>query len=124
MWQDQSLAIKADAFNLFKVSLFLIPLPLVFNSGNHFDFFVIDQGRGQKEMQWPAWASGACIMSIFRDTQRCTEWGGFNAQVFVANKDRPDDITTILLSNQQKLLRFLTEFKVEKADKGMGGVVS
>ena len=38
----------------------------------------------------------------------------------MANKDRPDDITIILLSNQQKLLRFLTEFKVEKADKGTG----
>ena len=124
MSQDQSMAIKAEAFNLFKVRLFPIALPLVFNSGNRFDFFVIDEGPGQKEMQWPAWVSGACIMSIFQDTQRCTEWGDFNAQVFVANKDRPDDITTILLSNQQKLLRFLTEFKVEKADKGMYSVVS
>ena len=61
------------------------------------------------------------------DTQHCTEWCGFNPQVFVANKDRPDDITTILMSNQQKLIHFLTEFKVEKVekvDKGMGSVVS
>lgn len=122
MSQDQSMAIKAEAFNLFKVRLFRIPL--VFKSGIHFDFFFTDQGHKQNEMQWPARVSGACIMSIFQDTQHWTEWGGFNAQVFVANKDRPDDITIILLSNQQKLLRFLTEFKVEKVDKGMDSVVS
>ena len=49
VWQDQSMAIKAEAFNLFKVRRF--PIPLVFNSDNRFDFFVIDQGWSQKEIQ-------------------------------------------------------------------------
>jgi hypothetical protein len=55
------------------------------------------------------------VMNLLRSSSRSIQHEAFHVfKVFVANPRKPDDIKSILISNREKLLRFLKQFLEEK----------
>ena len=55
------------------------------------------------------------VMNLLRSSSRSIQHEAFHVfKVFVANPRKPDDIKSILVSNRDKLLRFLTAFLEER----------
>jgi len=55
------------------------------------------------------------VMNLLRSSSRSIQHEAFHVfKVFVANPRKPDDIKSILVSNRDKLLRFLSQFLEER----------
>ncbi|XP_022135653.1 putative MO25-like protein At5g47540 [Momordica charantia] len=58
-------------------------------------------------------------MNLLRDPNKTIQRDAFDVfKLFVANKNKPPDITGVLVANRTKLLRVLSDLKLEKEDEG------
>ncbi|KAI4308473.1 hypothetical protein L6164_031549 [Bauhinia variegata] len=58
------------------------------------------------------------LMNLFRDSNKAIHIEAFHVfKLFVANQNKPPEIVGVLVSNRSKLLRFLGDLNVEKADE-------
>ncbi|XP_004144537.2 putative MO25-like protein At5g47540 [Cucumis sativus] len=59
------------------------------------------------------------LMNLLRDPNKAIQRDAFDVfKLFVANKNKPPEITSVLVANRTKLLRFLDDLKPEKANEG------
>ena len=65
------------------------------------------------------------IMNLLRAKSRSIQFEAFHVfKVFVANPRKPDVVTGILISNRDKLLRFLTLFLQERGARRLRGCLA
>eukprot|EP00897_Mesotaenium_endlicherianum_P000095 jgi/Mesen1/10086/ME000074S09425 len=58
------------------------------------------------------------MMNLLKESSKSIQLEAFHIfKVFVANEDKPPEIAQILASNKDKLLRFLTNYNLDKEDK-------
>ncbi|KAC9287750.1 hypothetical protein E3N88_46041 [Mikania micrantha] len=58
------------------------------------------------------------LMNLLRDSNKTIQLQAFHVfKLFPANQNKPQDIVNVLVANRSKLLRFLSEFTLEKADE-------
>ncbi|KAJ7964737.1 putative Calcium-binding protein [Quillaja saponaria] len=58
------------------------------------------------------------LMNLLRDSNKTIQLETFHVfKLFVANQNKPPEIVSILVTNRSKLLRFLGDFKIDKADE-------
>lgn len=58
------------------------------------------------------------LMNLLRDQSKAIQVEAFHVfKLFVLNKEKPPEISAILHTNRNKLLRFLKDFTVDKEDK-------
>ncbi|XP_038887041.1 putative MO25-like protein At5g47540 isoform X2 [Benincasa hispida] len=59
------------------------------------------------------------LMNLLRDPNKTIQRDAFDVfKLFVANKNKPPEITSILVANRTKLLRFLNDLKPDKVNEG------
>ncbi|XP_050205680.1 putative MO25-like protein At5g47540 [Mercurialis annua] len=57
------------------------------------------------------------LMNLFRDSKKTIQLETFHVfKLFVANQSKPPEIIGVLVTNRDKLLRFLGEFNIDKDD--------
>ncbi|XP_021739578.1 putative MO25-like protein At5g47540 [Chenopodium quinoa] len=58
------------------------------------------------------------LMNLLRESSKPIQLEAFHIfKLFAANKNKSPDITTILIANRSKLLRFFSNFKLDKEDQ-------
>ncbi|XP_021759075.1 putative MO25-like protein At5g47540 [Chenopodium quinoa] len=58
------------------------------------------------------------LMNLLRESSKPIQVEAFHIfKLFAANKNKPPDITTILIANRSKLLRLFSNFKLDKEDQ-------
>ncbi|XP_072972355.1 putative MO25-like protein At5g47540 [Typha angustifolia] len=58
------------------------------------------------------------LMNLLRESSKNIQIEAFHVfKLFAANKNKPPEIATILVTNRSKLLRFLAGFKIDKEDE-------
>ncbi|XP_057529386.1 putative MO25-like protein At5g47540 isoform X1 [Amaranthus tricolor] len=58
------------------------------------------------------------LMNLLRETSKPIQIEAFHVfKLFAANRNKPPDITNILIVNRSKLLRFFGDFKLDKEDE-------
>ncbi|KAG6750125.1 hypothetical protein POTOM_047206 [Populus tomentosa] len=58
------------------------------------------------------------LMNLFRDSNKTIQLDTFHVfKLFVANKKKPPEIISVLVTNRSKLLRFLGDFSIDKEDE-------
>ncbi|KAH6822698.1 Mo25 family protein [Perilla frutescens var. hirtella] len=58
------------------------------------------------------------LMNLLRETHKCIQIDAFHVfKLFVANQNKPTDITNILCANRAKLVRFFDGFNTDKEDE-------
>lgn len=58
------------------------------------------------------------LMNLLRDPNKSIQRDGFDVfKLFVANKNKPPEITSVLVANRTKLLRFLDDLKPDKVNE-------
>ncbi|KAJ6723795.1 CALCIUM-BINDING PROTEIN 39-RELATED [Salix koriyanagi] len=58
------------------------------------------------------------LMNLFRDSNKTIQLDTFQVfKLFVANKNKPPEIISVLVTNRSKLLRFLGDFSIDKEDE-------
>lgn len=58
------------------------------------------------------------LMNLLRETHKCIQIDAFHVfKLFVANQNKPTDITNILCANRSKLVRFFDGFNSDKDDE-------
>uniref|UniRef100_A0A453IW64 MO25-like protein n=1 Tax=Aegilops tauschii subsp. strangulata TaxID=200361 RepID=A0A453IW64_AEGTS len=58
------------------------------------------------------------LMNLLRDPSQPIQVEAFHIfKLFTANKNKPRDITSILVANKSKIIRFLNAFTLEKEDR-------
>ncbi|OMO94364.1 Armadillo-like helical [Corchorus capsularis] len=58
------------------------------------------------------------MMNLLRDSKKAIKLDTFHVfKLFVANQNKPPEISSILVSNRSKLLRFFDEFTIDKEDE-------
>lgn len=58
------------------------------------------------------------LMNLFRESSKNIQLDAFHVfKLFAANKNKPPEIVNILVANRNKLLRFLSAFKLDKEDE-------
>ncbi|KAG6748733.1 hypothetical protein POTOM_048666 [Populus tomentosa] len=58
------------------------------------------------------------LMNLFRDSNKTMQLDTFHVfKLFVANKKKPPEIISVLVTNRSKLLRFLGDFSIDKEDE-------
>ncbi|KAJ6680546.1 PROTEIN putative-RELATED [Salix purpurea] len=60
------------------------------------------------------------LMNLFRDSNKTIQLDTFSSvqgSLFVANKNKPPEIVSVLVTNRSKLLRFLGDFSIDKEDE-------
>ncbi|MCO5566743.1 hypothetical protein L7F22_020423 [Adiantum nelumboides] len=58
------------------------------------------------------------LMDLLREPSKNIQVESFHVfKIFVANQHKPPEIVSILLANRNKLLRFFSDFKTDKADE-------
>ncbi|KAL0560160.1 hypothetical protein IC582_000554 [Cucumis melo] len=59
------------------------------------------------------------LMNLLRDPNKAIQRDAFDVfKLFVANKNKPPEITSVLVANRTKLLRFLNDLKSDKVNEG------
>ncbi|KAK6259561.1 Mo25-like - like 1 [Theobroma cacao] len=58
------------------------------------------------------------MMNLLRDSKKTIKLDTFHVfKLFVANQNKPPEIISILVTNRSKLLRFFSEFNIDKEDE-------
>ncbi|KAJ6343313.1 hypothetical protein OIU76_005119 [Salix suchowensis] len=58
------------------------------------------------------------LMNLFRDSNKTIQLDTFQVfKLFAANKNKPPEIISVLVTNRSKLLRFLGDFSIDKEDE-------
>ncbi|KAH7576653.1 hypothetical protein JRO89_XS01G0125000 [Xanthoceras sorbifolium] len=58
------------------------------------------------------------LMNLLRDSNKTIKFESFHVfKLFVANQHKPPEITRVLVTNRNKLLRFFADFTLEKANE-------
>ncbi|RWW45106.1 hypothetical protein BHE74_00049087 [Ensete ventricosum] len=58
------------------------------------------------------------LMNLLRESSKNIQIEAFHVfKLFAANQNKPLEITSILVTNKDKLLRFLKDFKIDKEDE-------
>ncbi|KAL2944905.1 hypothetical protein RDABS01_033252 [Bienertia sinuspersici] len=58
------------------------------------------------------------LMNLLREPSKPIQLEAFQVfKLFAANKNKPPEITNILIANRSKLLRFFGNFKLDKEDE-------
>ncbi|CAL9065205.1 putative MO25-like protein At5g47540 [Musa acuminata AAA Group] len=58
------------------------------------------------------------LMNLLRESSKNIQIEAFHVfKLFAANQNKPPEITSILVTNKDKLLRFLKDFKIDKEDE-------
>ncbi|KAG8660025.1 hypothetical protein MANES_02G106400v8 [Manihot esculenta] len=55
------------------------------------------------------------LMNLFRDSKKTIQVDAFHVfKLFIANQSKPPEIVSVLFTNKSKLLRFLSDFTIDK----------
>ncbi|PWA54349.1 mo25-like protein [Artemisia annua] len=58
------------------------------------------------------------LMNLLRDSNKSIQVEAFHVfKLFVANQKKPSEIVSVLIANRSKLIRFFSDFTLEKADE-------
>ncbi|KAG5232050.1 MO25 protein [Salix suchowensis] len=58
------------------------------------------------------------LMNLFRDSNKTIQLDTFQVfKLFAANKNKPPEIISVLVTNRSKILRFLGDFSIDKEDE-------
>ncbi|GKA86629.1 putative MO25-like protein [Tanacetum coccineum] len=58
------------------------------------------------------------LMNLLRDSNKSIQVEAFHVfKLFVANQKKPPEIVSVLIANRSKLIRFFSDFSLEKADE-------
>lgn len=62
------------------------------------------------------------IMTLLRDSSRSIQFEAFHLfKVFVANPSKPAPVVEILAKNADRLMRFLSDFQIDREDEEFEG---